>query len=339
MTIRSVDDLIDALRQSRLLSSTQMDELVMTLGVGFTEPSELADDLVQRRWLTAYQARQLFLGRGQELALGQYVLLEQVGAGRTAQVFRALHRRLERVDALKVVRPDYLAHPKALSWFQQEARAAARLSHPNLVTIYDADEVNGRHFLAMEYVDGPDLGSLVQGRGPLPAALACDYAWQAALGLQHAAERDVVHRDIKPSNLLLTADGVLVKILDMGLALLRRHPCGAAPGTEATVRGTPDYMAPEQAVAADDVDTRADIYSLGCTLYFLLTGQPPFPEGSVTEKLLRHCRAEPPALAALRPDLPPELIEVVRRMTAKRPEERYPNPADVASALQPLVNE
>src|SRR5262249_13241966 len=154
--------------------------------------------------------------------------------------FKARHRRLERIDALKVIRPEQVAHPRALQFFQQEARAAARLSHPNIVTIYDADEAGGRHYLAMEYVDGSDLVCLVRDHGPLPAALACDYIWQAALGLQHADEREVVHRDIKPSNLLLTADRVMVKILDMGLALFRQTStgaCGSVPN--GVVMGTP----------------------------------------------------------------------------------------------------
>jgi serine/threonine protein kinase len=208
------------------------------------------------------------------------------------------------------------------------------------VTIYDADEVGGRQFLALEHVDGGDLARLVQDAGPLPAALACDYTWQAALGLQHAHEREVIHRDIKPSNLLLTADRVLVKILDMGVALFRHHPDGGgAPAPGGKVMGTPDYMAPEQAVDAHQVDIRADIYSLGCTLYFLLAGQPPFPGGTVQEKLHCHQKAEPPPLESRRPDLAPELVGVVRRMTAKRPTDRYPTPAAAATALQPFCPE
>jgi serine/threonine-protein kinase len=340
MIIHSVDNLIEALQESQLLTAAQMDELVMNLQSGFAEPADLAEDLVHRRWLTVYQAKQLFRGHGRELTLGQYVLLDQLGAGGTARVFKARHRRLERIDALKVVRPEQVAHPRALQLFQQEARAAARLSHPNIVTIYDADEAGGRHYLAMEYVDGDDLVGLVRDNGPLPAALACDYIWQAALGLQHASEREVVHRDIKPSNLLLTADRVMVKILDMGLALFRQSSagtCGSVPN--GVVMGTPDYMAPEQAVASHQVDIRADIYSLGCTLYFLLTGQPPFPGGSAKEKLVRHHQAEPAPLECRRPNLPLGLGSVVRRMTAKRPDDRYATPEEAAADLRPFCSD
>jgi serine/threonine protein kinase len=341
MSIHSVDDLVEALRQHRLLTAQQTDELVMTLQPGFTEPAELADDLVHRRWLTPYQVRQIFRGQAASLPLGQYVILDQLGAGAMADVFKALHRRLDRVDALKIVRPEHVAQPRTLGWFQQEARAAARLSHPNIVTIYDADEVAGRHYLAMEYVPGKDLGRLIAEGGPLPAVLACDYAWQAALGLQHAFERDIVHRDIKPANLLLTSDWVLVKILDMGLALSRQSCPGPAgtPTAPGRLSGTPDYIAPEQTVAAHDVDIRADVYSLGCTLYFLLTGRVPFPDGSLKDKLLCHRQAEAAPVDIARPDLPAGLAAVVGRMMAKRPEDRYQTPADVAEALYPFCKE
>jgi hypothetical protein len=168
MPIDSVDSLIDALQQTQLLDATQVDELVMTLQVGFSEPADLADDLVHRRWLTPYQARKVLLGNSKDLVLGHYILLDEIGAGTMARVFRARHRRLDRVDALKVIRPEHLSHPRALSWFQREARAAARLSHPNIVTIYDADEANGQHYLAMEYVEGKDLARLVKEACPPP---------------------------------------------------------------------------------------------------------------------------------------------------------------------------
>jgi serine/threonine-protein kinase len=341
MPIDTVDDLIETLRPSQLLNPHQMDELVMNLQAGFSDPTDLADDLVHRRWLTPFQVREIFKGNTASLKLGQYVILDQLGAGTMAHVYRALHRRLDRVDALKIIRPEHLSQPKALSWFYREARAAARLSHPNIVTIYDADEVAGRHYLAMEYVPGKDLGRLVSDCGPLPPALACDYAWQAALGLQHAFERDIVHRDIKPSNLLLSADWILVKILDMGLALWQQPSAAgveksASPGR---VIGTPDYMAPEQGVDSGDVDIRADIYSLGCTLYYLLTGRPPFPDGSMQDKLLRHRQAEPAPVERCRPDLPDGLKAVVCRMLAKQPCDRYQTPAEVAVALHPFCKE
>jgi serine/threonine-protein kinase len=337
MPIDTIDSLIEALQQSQLLDSAQTDELLMSLRTAFVDPPNLADDLVARHWLTRYQAEQLLLGRGPQLVLGHYILLQPLGAGGVAQVFTARHRCLDRIDALKVLRPPSQLHPLALAYFEREAKALARLCHPNIVVVHDAGEADDRHYLAVEYVEGHDMQALVRQRGPLPVALACEYARQTALGLQHAFERDVVHRDIKPSNLRLTADRELVKILDMGLALLTPGPVAAGATPRATrVMGTPDYMAPEQAVAAHHVDIRADLYSLGCTLYFLLTGQPPFPGGSAEQKLLCHHRDPLPAIEKHREDLPPALVAVTGRLTAKNPDARYPTPADAANALRPF---
>jgi serine/threonine-protein kinase len=340
MSIRSIDGLITALQDADLLSPTQMDELVMNLQTGFVEPAHLAEDLVLRRWLTLYQAKEIFLGRTWQLILGKYVVLDQLGAGGMAVVFKARHRHLGRVDALKVIRPRHLANPKVLDCFLHGAEAAARLGHANIVTTYDVDEAHGRHFVAMEYVEGTDLERLVRRAGPLLVRPACEYVRQAALGLQHAFERGVVHRDVKPHNLMLTDNRRLVKVLDMGLALLRPQPgdCPAAaePPGRPLLMGTPDYMAPEQAADPWAVDTRADVYGLGCTLHFLLTGQPPFPDGEVPDKLLKHQRTEPPALEDLRADLPAGLPCVVRRMMAKDPRDRYQRPLEAARALQPF---
>jgi serine/threonine-protein kinase len=340
MSIQSVDCLIRALRDSELLSPTQMDALVMNLQTGFLEPADLAEDLVLKRWLTLYQAKEIFRGRARGLTLGNYVLLEELGAGGMAVVFKARHRHLDRVDALKVIRPRHLANAKVLECFLHGAAAAARLAHPNIVRTYDADEAHNRHFVAMEYVEGTDLERLVREQGPLAAGRACQYLRQAALGLQHAFEHGVVHRDVKPHNLMLTDKGRLLKILDMGLALLREQP-GAqqlAPGEAAgrVLMGTPDYMAPEQAEDPWQVDTRADVYSLGCTLYFLLTGRPPFPEGEVNDKLLRHRQDEPPPLKGLCRKVPAGLADLVRRMMAKGPPDRPQTPLEVAEGLQPF---
>jgi serine/threonine protein kinase len=341
MPIETVDSLVEALQQSQLLSPAQSDELLMSVRSGFVDHAELAEDLVGRRWLTRYQAEQVLLGRGPRLQLGHYTLLEPLGGGGLAQVFKARHRRLERIDALKVLRPQALVHPHALRCFEREARALARLSHPNIVVIHDAGAEGDRHYLAVEYVEGKELHALVRHFGPLPVALACDYARQTALGLQHAFEHDVVHRDIKPTNLRVSPDHRLVKILDMGLALLPCSPAdaSAASAAPARVMGTPDYMAPEQAVAGHDVDIRADIYGLGCTLYFLLTGQAPFAGGSVEQKLLAHHREPLPCLHSRREDVPPALVTVLERLTAKKPAERDQTPAEVAEALKPFCKD
>jgi len=339
MPIDTVDDLIDAVGEAHLLSREQTDMLVMSLQAGFTEPAELAEDLVRKRWLTLFQAKEIFLGRARELLLGAYVLLDRLGEGGMAVVYRARHRAQERIDALKVIRPECLHDPRALHCFRQEAEAVARLSHPNIVTLYEAGEDNGRHFLALEHVEGTDLERLVRKGGPLAVGQACAYARQTALGLQHAFERGVVLRDVKPHNLLLAAAGDVVKILDMGVALLRDRPDRQERPGGRPLMGTPDYVAPEQVRDPWAVDTRADVYSLGCTLYFLLAGRAPFAGLPLEEKLRCHQQAEPPALEGLRPDLPAGLAEVVRRMTAKRPEDRQATPLEAAWSLEPFADD
>jgi serine/threonine-protein kinase len=325
--------LVDVLREADLLTPAQADELVMSVAHQFVDAGELADDLVRRRWLTRYQADVLLRGNAPQLVLGPYALLEPLGSGAVAQVFRARHRPLGRVDAVKVIRPQYAAVPDALECFRQEARALARLSHPNIVIVHDAGEVAGRHFVALEYIEGEDLSRLVRRFGPLPVATACDYARQAALALQHACERGVVHRDVKPHNLRLEADTGRVKLLDLGLA--RAPGVEAACGSAGRLMGTPDYVAPEQCIAGAEVDCRADVYSLGCTLYFLLTGRPPFPDGSAEEKLRCHHREPPPDVRSRRDDVPPALAAALARMMAKAPVERYQSPGGVAEVLVP----
>jgi serine/threonine-protein kinase len=336
MSIRTVANLIDVLEASQLLSREQMDQLVMSLQAGFAEPAELAEDLVHRGWLTVYQAKQLFLGKERELMVGPYAVLEPVGSGAMGHIWKARHRRLDRLVALKIVRPEYVNNPAALERFHHEAQAAARLSHPNIVSIFDADEDGDRLFLAMEFVPGMDLAQAVKESGPLPVGVACAYACQAAAALQHAHERGLVHRDVKPSNLMRTEDRTQIKILDMGLALLNDPQAQRTQTGTGLVMGTPDFMAPEQSLDCEQVDIRADIYSLGCTLYFLLTGQLPFPQGNLTDKLMHHRQIEPEAVERRNPGVPAELGDVVRRMMAKKRSERFQTPAEAGAALEPF---
>jgi tRNA A-37 threonylcarbamoyl transferase component Bud32 len=273
--------------------------------------------------------------------LGHYAIEGWLGEGGMGQIFRARHRRLNREVAIKVIRPQQLTNPETIRRFQREARAAARLAHPNIVQVYDAAESDGNHYLVMEYVDGKDLADLVLDRGPPPVALACEYIRQAALGLQHAHEQGLVHRDIKPANLLLTADGQQVKLLDLGVARVL-----VADDTEEGLReltqtgavmGTPAYLAPEQARDPRQVDIRADIYSLGCTMYHLLTGRVPFQGVTLAEVVLQHQLEEPTPTDEVRPGVPPEVQAVLRKMMAKRPEDRYQTPAEVVEALAPFA--
>jgi serine/threonine protein kinase len=326
-------DFVAALRQHRLLEPAQLNEL-HNLQARFADPKALARELLHRNWLTVYQVNQIGKGRAGDLRLGTYLVLERLGEGGMGAVLKARHEKMRRVDALKIIRKERLNNPDALKRFEREVRAAAQLDHPNIVRAYHADEVNGTHFLAMEYVAGKDLGQAVKERGAMPITEACDCIRQAALGLQHANEQGLVHRDIKPSNLLLATGGV-VKILDFGLARLTSVRSQASELTHSgAVMGTPDFIAPEQALDSRDVDIRADLYSLGCTFYFLLTAQPPFQASTLAAKLLQHQMEEPRPVEQLRPGVPFEAVAIVRKLMAKNPGLRYQRPTEVAAALQ-----
>jgi eukaryotic-like serine/threonine-protein kinase len=354
--VGSAVHLLDTLQRLQLLPPRQQKECVDKLCNRFTDPQALGRELVQRGWLTVYQVNQLLLGHGDQLSLGPYVLQERLGEGSTGLVYKALHQRLQRLTALKVIRSELVSDADVLGRFYREVRILSGLSHPHIVQAYDAGPIGPCHVLAMEYVDGTDLDRLVKQSGRFPFSRACDYIRQAALGLQYAHERTLVHRDIKPSNLLVGGRVTggegrqVVKILDLGLARLRppmaketvtmlfsadwstmQTPAGSV------MLGTPDFLAPEQAVNFHAADIRADIYSLGCTLYFLLAGRPPFPGGSQFEKLVRHQQEEPPAIDRQRPDLPAGLGQVLQRMLAKRPQDRYQTPGEVAEALTALL--
>jgi serine/threonine protein kinase len=267
----------------------------------------------------------------------RYRILRPLGSGGMGCVYKAEHRLMERPVALKVINRELIRDPAAVERFHREVKTAARLAHPNIVTAHDAEQANELHFLVMEYVEGVSLDWLVEQRGRLPMAEACEYVRQAALGLQHAHERGMVHRDIKPQNLMLTPEKK-VKILDFGLARFVSDSQPTGPLTKVgSVMGTPDYISPEQANDSRTADIRGDIYSLGCTLYFLLTARVPFPEGSLLQKLMAHVDRQPQPITELRHDLPAGLVQVVNRMMAKDPSRRYQTPAEVAQALLPFT--
>jgi hypothetical protein len=267
----------------------------------------------------------------------RFRVVRELGRGGMGVVYQAEHRMMERRVAIKVINRALLDHPDALARFHAEVKAAAKLAHPNIVAAYDAEQAGDLHLLVMEFVEGTDLAKVVARRGPLPVAHACVYVRQAALGLQHAFEQGMVHRDIKPQNLMLTPKG-RVKVLDFGLARLRsEHSQAGGLTQQGAFMGTPEYVAPEQATDARAADIRADVYSLGCTLYCLLAGRPPFAADTPLKLVLAHLEQEPPALQEVRPDVPPELAAVVARMLAKDPAQRYQTPAEVAQALAPFT--
>ena len=274
----------------------------------------------------------------------RYRILQQIGQGGMGEVYKAEHRLMQRVVALKVINQILVNNQHAIERFRREVQAAASLSHPNIVSAYDAEQAGTVHFLAMEYVEGTDLARMVKERGPLPWEDACRLLRQAALGLDHAHQHGMIHRDIKPHNLMLAKDGTL-KILDFGLASLAAEPVGGratwplAGGltTHSTVIGTPDYISPEQADDAHAVDCRTDVYGLGATLYFLLTGQPPFNEASIRQWREGNERYAPLPIGSLRSDLPQGLAEAVGRMMAHDPSDRYDCALDVAHALEPYI--
>jgi serine/threonine-protein kinase len=324
--------------------------------------------LVRRQWLTPFQANQLLLGKGEELVIGPYRLLERLGEGAMGRVFKARHTRMERVVALKVINEERLTSSTAVERFQREVKAVAQLHHPNIVMAYDYGHDHGRQYYAMEYVTGRNLAQLVTERGPLPIRDACEYVRQTALGLQHAHERGLVHRDIKPHNLMVIevsrggANGEnthaaestthhspltthhspltthQIKILDFGLARFASETPSAGHLTQlGRIVGTVDYISPEQAGDPRTADIRSDIYSLGCCLYYLLTGRPPFEGADAVARIAARALSDAPLLRSVRPDAPQALEQVLANMLQRDPKRRYSTPAEVAAALDHII--
>ncbi len=371
MGISSSGMLMDTLRQHSLLAPGQLAQLANLAQGRCGDARLLAKALLQKGWLSVYQANQLLAGNGQELVIGPYHVLDKLGQGGLSSVYKGKHREHDNLVALKIIKPEVFASPQGRQQFLQEVEAMARLDHPNIVQFCDADQFKDTFYFAMEYVDGTDMGKVVRLSGALPVHEACDYIRQAALGLQHAYERNLIHRDIKPVNLFLThvsleksadADALfatrhelttasherkstiqmmpMIKILDWGLASLRNPKGLSNEDNEDVARhvvGTADYLSPEQARNANAVDIRSDIYSLGCSLYFLLTGQAPFPDGLLMQKIFQHQQAEPRPIGEFRADVPASVIAILKRMMAKQAEERFQTPASVGLALMPFT--
>jgi serine/threonine protein kinase len=324
-----------ALTDLDLIDQAELDRFALSPD----EVSRLAGALVRAGKLSAYQAAALAQGKSKGLKIGPYLILDKRGQGGMGVVFKARHRPTGHVVALKVLPPSFGRDRDAVLRFRREIEVAARLDHGNIVAALDASEDRGVHFLAMEFIDGQDLDSLVSSAGPLPVELALDCTIQAARGLAVAHAQGIIHRDIKPGNLMLDNAGV-VKVLDLGLArvLEATSPLGKSLAGSLTrtgaYMGTVDFTAPEQADDAKKADHRADIYSLGCTLYFLLTGRPPFSEQTLLKKLIAHQERPAPTLAAARKDVSPALEQAYQAMMNKRPQDRPQSMAAVIEALE-----
>lgn len=328
------------LNDSGLCTAEELAAALAAAGVvPATDGEELAETLIVAGKLTPFQVEAVRERRFEELTIGNYQVLDRLGQGGMGTVYKARHRRMKRVVAIKVLSREIGKNEKLVRRFQREVEAVARLSHPNIVMAYDADEAEIGHFLVMEFVDGRDLASVVETTGPLGLARAVDCIAQAARALDYAHGQGIVHRDIKPANLMRDIHGV-VKVADLGLARVA-DPFGAGEGaaglTQAgTIMGTVDYMPPEQTLGLPNIDHRADIYSLGCTLHYLLMARPPYQGATLMAILLEHRDGAIPSLRAARPEVPEALDQIFRRMVAKKPDDRFASMAEVASALAAL---
>jgi serine/threonine protein kinase len=351
MTVMTVEEFCQILTRSRLHSPTAVDAIYQRWRAVALEPSSLEDFrswLVANKYLTEYQGQLLRAGRADHFFLNQYRILERIGKGGTAGVYKAVDPQGVTV-AIKVLPPSKTKDPEIAARFRREAQLARQMSHPGLVRTLDFGTSGNLLFLVMEYLHGVTLDRLLRQRTRLRPREAARIAFLAALGLQHVHERGVVHRDIKPGNLMLCPAPApqentlrsMVKILDLGLGRVlydpgARYEQDVLTG-EGRLLGTPDYLAPEQARDPRRVDIRADIYSLGCTLYHALAGEPPFADENLVRQILRHATQQPRPLEEYKLPIMPEVSRVVSRMMAKKPEDRYQTPADVGDALKQVL--
>ena len=333
----TLEQFVSNLQRSGLLGRSQLDSIRSEIAEGsHPDPSAVVVALRDRGTLTDWQADKLLAGVDNGFFLGKHKLLRLIASSSMSTVYEAEHVLLHRRVALKVLPKSLVGDGSFLERFYREARAVARLDHPNIIRGFDVGQEGEYHYLVMEFIQGSSLQQLGEDSGPLPFDQAADMIRQAANGLEHAHQAGLVHRDIKPANLLRDLEGT-VKILDLGLVRSRHFEDDGEAGLTRVhddgILGTIDYLSPEQAIDSHTVDIRSDIYSLGCTLYFLLSGVPPFYKGSLAERLLAHQTQTPTPISIPRPEIPKELAQIVTKMLAKRPEHRYQAPGEVADAL------
>ncbi len=340
----TANKLVDLIRRSGLVKEERLDDFLAELATasGGALPDDnqwIIDRFIEAGMLTPWQSEKLLAGKHKGFMIGKYKLLGQIGKGGMSSVYLAEHLMMRRRVAIKVLPRNRVKDRSYLERFQLEARAVARLDDPNIVRAFDIDSEGDIHYIVMEYVDGKDLHQLVADDGPLDYLTAADYIAQASNGLQHAHEMGLVHRDIKPANLLLDHNKT-VKLLDLGLAKMTNdEDASLTLANEENVLGTADYLAPEQAINSHTADARADIYSMGCTLYYLLTGRPPFPDGTISERLLKHQVETPDSILKFRPDAPLSLLDIAGRMMMKKAEDRYQTAGEVSEALTKWLEE
>lgn len=336
-TPTNIDEFLDLVQKSGIIEERRLTAYLDRLRASSAlpaDPTQLADLMLRDGLLTHFQREQLLQGRWKRFTIGKYKVLERLGAGGMGSVYLCEHKLMRRRVAVKVLPAAKAEDPAALDRFYREARAVAALDHPNIVRAYDIDQDGNLHFLVMEYVDGSSMQDIVKKVSPLDLPRACNYIRQSALGLQHAHEAAaLVHRDIKPGNILVDRNGI-VKILDMGLArFFHDDEDELTKKYGEDVLGTADYLAPEQALDSHGVDIRADIYSLGATFYYALTGRTPFSEGTVAQKLIWHQTRQPKPIRSFRDDVPEEVLAIIDRMMAKDRNQRYGSPQEVVDAL------
>ena len=334
----SVVELVALIRKSGMIDEHKLNDFLQRRQDDGDLPAdvrECTDELVNDGLITLFQAEQFLLGKWRGFTIGKYKLLERIGVGGMGQVFLCEHMFLKRRVALKVLPPAKAEQGSALGRFYREARASAALQHANVVRTHDIDQDGNLHFIVMDYVDGPNLLDVVKRFGPMDFRRAISYTRQIALALDFAFRNQIIHRDVKPGNILIDRKGG-ARLLDLGLArFINDHADQLTLRyDDKLVLGTADYVAPEQVANSHTADTRADIYGLGATLYYLLAGHPPFPDGTVREKLFWHRSKEPTSLRAIRPDVPAWLVAIVDKMMAKDPKDRYQTPAQVATELE-----
>ena len=337
--VTNIRDFFEVLKKSNLLSKPQL--LAAREAVrDFTEARGLAKWLLKRELVTPWQSQQL-LGGHHRLFLGKYKLLDVIGQGGMGAVLKAEQSSVKRTVALKVMAKELVRDEKAVSRFLREIQSAASLNHPHIVAAIDADCIGDRYFLVMDYVEGRDLKAWLRKYGPLPVSWSCEVIRQVALGLQHAHELGLVHRDIKPSNIMVTVNPQTgephAKIMDFGLSKLVSETKVDGHSTQTgAIMGSPDYIAPEQARNAKEADVRADLFSLGCTMFQLLTNQLPFPGSTIMEKLMSRASYVPPPISSLRADVPQVVSDIAARLMRLDPTERFQTPAELAACLASL---